>query len=405
VCAGLAALGCVAIGAALAPGPLWLAAALLLYGPASGAGVSLAQATLVDTHPDERERWLARWTLAGELGDLAAPGLLAAAALAGAGWRGAFLVAGLLVLAYAALLARRPFPASPPSSAGAQRAERAKIDRDDPPSSAGAQRAERAKIDRDDPPSSAGAQPATPAEPAAQRAKRAEIGQGGSRAKIDRDDPPSSAAAQRGEAERGSDEPEAARRSDGSNGEPVLRTALRERRLVLWLGGVALCALLDETLVAFAALHLRDELGAGPGALGLALAASTAGGAVGLAAAERLLRRADPLALLRAACAGCGVAYAAWVFAESLAASVALFVAVGFFAAPLYPIALAQAYRALPGRAATVNAVGQLFAPLELAVPILLGFVADAAGLRAALLLLLVQPLALLALAWRRRAR
>src|SRR6185503_5415718 len=39
--------------------------------------------------------------------------------------------------------------------------------------------------------------------------------------------------------------------------------ALRDRVLILWLLGLALCDLLDEILVVFASLHVRIELGAG----------------------------------------------------------------------------------------------------------------------------------------------
>jgi hypothetical protein len=76
-----------------------------------------------------------------------------------------------------------------------------------------------------------------------------------------------------------------------------------------------------------------------------------------------------------------------------------LLAGVGCFAAPLYPIAKAQAYRALPGSSALVVAGAQLLAPLELAVPLALGLAADAVGLPLALSLLLLQPLGMLALA------
>jgi FSR family fosmidomycin resistance protein-like MFS transporter len=45
-----------------------LLAALMVGNPASGALVSLAQATLMDLAPADRERNMARWTLAGSFG-------------------------------------------------------------------------------------------------------------------------------------------------------------------------------------------------------------------------------------------------------------------------------------------------------------------------------------------------
>ena len=82
-----------------------LAGLSLLY-PASGAFVSLSQASLMDSAPDRREQNMARWTLAGSVGAVAGPLALAAFAYAGLGWRGlfaAFAVIGLLLV----ILARR----------------------------------------------------------------------------------------------------------------------------------------------------------------------------------------------------------------------------------------------------------------------------------------------------------
>jgi len=73
--------------------------------------------------------------------------------------------------------------------------------------------------------------------------------------------------------------------------------------------------------------------------------------------------------------------------------------AVGATASPLYPIVAAQAYAALPGRSGTVNAAGHLFTPVAMALPWLLGRLADRAGTMAALLVLVAEPLALFLIA------
>jgi FSR family fosmidomycin resistance protein-like MFS transporter len=74
-----AALTSVAIG-------FWtLLVALVIGNPASGAFVSLAQATLMDRDPGQRERNMARWTLAGSFGYVGGPVLLAAALWIGLG--------------------------------------------------------------------------------------------------------------------------------------------------------------------------------------------------------------------------------------------------------------------------------------------------------------------------------
>lgn len=94
------ALAC--FGAALADGPLLFVLALALYGPASGCALAASEGLLVETRPDERERTIARLTLAGALGDLSVPLLLGALAWLGLGWRVAMAVAGgaALLLAF-----------------------------------------------------------------------------------------------------------------------------------------------------------------------------------------------------------------------------------------------------------------------------------------------------------------
>jgi MFS transporter, FSR family, fosmidomycin resistance protein len=83
-----------------------LLVALVIGNAATGAFVSLAQATLMDHEPARRERNMVQWTLAGSVGYAAGPILLAAALWLGLDWRGviaAFAVAALPL----ALSARR----------------------------------------------------------------------------------------------------------------------------------------------------------------------------------------------------------------------------------------------------------------------------------------------------------
>ncbi len=86
VAGGIAfAVSAAAVG--LAPEFWTLLIALLIGNSATGAFVSLAQATLMDLQPHERVRNMARWTLAGSVGYVAGPVVLAAAIWLGAGWR------------------------------------------------------------------------------------------------------------------------------------------------------------------------------------------------------------------------------------------------------------------------------------------------------------------------------
>lgn len=193
-------------------------------------------------------------------------------------------------------------------------------------------------------------------------------------------------------------------REPGRDDEPRLRDALAEalsqRRLLFWLGATALCDLLDEIVIVFGALYLHDQLGLGAMARSAIIAAGVAGAIVGVAATSRLLKTRSPRQLLIVASLGCAIAYLTWLNVRDPWLSGALFFVVGACAAPMYPIASAQAYAALPGRSGMVNAVGQIFAPLTLAAPWLIGMVADRFGLTVALALLLVQPLGLASAAW-----
>jgi FSR family fosmidomycin resistance protein-like MFS transporter len=89
---------------------LLLLAAFTISYPASGAFVSLSQATLMDLNPGREPHSMARWTVYGSLGNLAGPALLASAFLLGLGWRWPYVGLALLALALVFLLWRKPFP-------------------------------------------------------------------------------------------------------------------------------------------------------------------------------------------------------------------------------------------------------------------------------------------------------
>jgi FSR family fosmidomycin resistance protein-like MFS transporter len=95
-----------------------LLCAFIAFYPASGAFVSLTQATLMDAWPDRQAQVMARWDLAGSAGAVAGPLLLAAVLGAGGGWRDAYLVlAGLAALTWVGTLRRDP-PGPPAPAAG-----------------------------------------------------------------------------------------------------------------------------------------------------------------------------------------------------------------------------------------------------------------------------------------------
>jgi FSR family fosmidomycin resistance protein-like MFS transporter len=86
-----------------------LLTAFVIFYPASGAFVSLTQATLMDAEPDRQARSMARWDLAGNAGAVAGPVLLVAVLAAHGDWRGGYLlVAALSAAAWLSVLGTRP---------------------------------------------------------------------------------------------------------------------------------------------------------------------------------------------------------------------------------------------------------------------------------------------------------
>ncbi len=196
------------------------------------------------------------------------------------------------------------------------------------------------------------------------------------------------------DAEADEDEAEAA--------EPLreaLAHALRNRRLLAWTVGTSLCTLLDEILLVLAALHLAARHGADPAERALVLGALMVGSALGVVLVQRLLAFVAPLPLLAAQSAVCASTYLGWIFAPSMAASAVLATLVGLTVSGQYPLAKAQAYRAAPGRAGSVNALGALLAPLDVVVPLALALLVDHASVTVALAVLVLQPVGLLILA------
>lgn len=95
--------------AALSRSAWTLGLAMAIVAPCSGIACALAQGTLVEARPAERERAALRWGLAGSLGDLAGPFLVAALSACGVRWRGVCLATAAAFAAHA--LAILPGPA------------------------------------------------------------------------------------------------------------------------------------------------------------------------------------------------------------------------------------------------------------------------------------------------------
>jgi FSR family fosmidomycin resistance protein-like MFS transporter len=90
--------------------PLMLLGMIIGF-PASGAFVTLSQATLMDLNPGREAQMMARWTVSGSIANLVGPLLLAAGFALGFGWRWAFAGLAVLCLLLVLILWPKQFPA------------------------------------------------------------------------------------------------------------------------------------------------------------------------------------------------------------------------------------------------------------------------------------------------------
>jgi FSR family fosmidomycin resistance protein-like MFS transporter len=315
-----------------------LLVALVIGNPASGAFVSLAQATLMDLGTEappaaphsggascarasvcaagrersgtahglnQRERRMAWWTLAGSFGYVGGPVLLAAALWVGLGWRGALFALALAALPLAFAARAVPFPR-----------------------------------------------------------------------------PKDGASLVRGLIS-------------------ALR-ALGRREVLRWLALLEAADLLLDVLFGFLALYLVDVAGWSPTDAALGVAVWTGAGLVGDALLIPLLRRVRGAVYLRASALAALGCYPLFLVVPGFAPKLVLLAVLGLLNTGWYAIPKAGLYGALPGQSGAAIALGGLAGFAGALVPLGVGLVAEAAGLAPAMWLLLAAPVALLALVPRR---
>ena len=98
--------------AGVSPSFGWLLLAAILMFPASGAFVTLAQATLMDLYPGREGQMMARWVLSGSLANLVGPLFIAGLFALAFSWRAAFVLLAALVLMLTLWAAWVKFPPS-----------------------------------------------------------------------------------------------------------------------------------------------------------------------------------------------------------------------------------------------------------------------------------------------------
>lgn len=177
-----------------------------------------------------------------------------------------------------------------------------------------------------------------------------------------------------------------------------MQMALRTPILLRWLLLVLLPSFLDEMFLAFAALFLQDQLAMPPSAISIALGVHVVGALVGLLCIERFGRNIPSSRLLGWLAMLVLIGLIGFVLSPSPAVAMTMLCLVGLGVSGWYPIAAAEAYRALPGRSGTVRALYSLATPLEVVAPLLIGFSAERWGIQIGLALLLIVPIGVLLL-------
>lgn len=178
---------------------------------------------------------------------------------------------------------------------------------------------------------------------------------------------------------------------DQPTGWRVWREALRDRRLVATLVVLETANLGMDVLAVFVTLWVADGLGLGPATAAAAatvwsVAALTADALVArfALAGRRWLLVTGPLVQLAAVVALLGV--------RDRTAVLVLTAVIAVARAGWYPSLLAALYGALPGRSGVAVSLSSAFSLVGGVAPFLVGLVADRAGLRAALVVLLIGP-------------
>jgi MFS family permease len=204
--------------------------------------------------------------------------------------------------------------------------------------------------------------------------------------------------------QRSSQPPAADLPEDEESASMPLRAALaqsvRKPRLWLFLFGSASCALLDEVVVALAALRLHQDLGWTESHAALVMSGLSAGGVIGALISERLLASVSSRRLLAYAATGSLLLLAVIVMASSAWLIINALFLLGMTCSLHWPLVKAAAYELVPGQPGVVNALQQAFVGMDIGLPLLIGVIASQYGLATALASLAAEPIILLIVAF-----
>ncbi len=175
-----------------------------------------------------------------------------------------------------------------------------------------------------------------------------------------------------------------------------LLVALRSRTLIKWVILTELADFMLDKLLEVTGLYFHDVAGVSLPAASAVVTVATLAGLIGNFALVPLLEKISGIRVLRVSAFVVLLAYAALLLIPIVWLKVALIVVINLSTAGWYAVLRAKCYEALPGQSGVVVAVTSLANISSLFVPLLLGNIADAAGLQTAMWLLIIGPIALI---------
>jgi FSR family fosmidomycin resistance protein-like MFS transporter len=331
------------LAAGLATSFTGLLIALTIFFPASGMFVSLTQAALMDAAPDRQALQMARWTLAGSIGAVTGPILVATVLGAGGTWRLAFvLIAGLSTATWCVVAL------SGRTSTGTRHAR-----------PAGAASADSA--------AAAGSADTSAPLPVAERGAAAD--------------------------------------GDGQAwpGWRAAASIVRQSGALRWLMLLEVANLLQDVLTPFLALYLVAVVHVSPAVAALAIALRLGAGLAGDVVLIRVLARRESRGVIRASIWATLVVFPAFLLVPGLGLKLAALTALTIATAPWYPVLQAELYGSLPGRSGLAVSLTSASGLAGALGPLAVGLLAQRFGLSWALGALCVVPVVMLAVPAGRR--
>jgi len=171
---------------------------------------------------------------------------------------------------------------------------------------------------------------------------------------------------------------------------------IRASGILRWLVLLELADLMLDVFFNFCALYFTDVVGVSPALAGLAVTVLTLSGLVGDVLLIPLLEKVDGLRLIRLTALVVLGVYTAFLLVPGVWPKFVLLAALGPLRSGWYQVLQGRAYSAMPGKSGTVIAITSLGGLAAASFPVILGAVAERAGLGWAMALLTIAPVSLL---------